>query len=36
MFKLTVRDDKGVSDSAITVVRVAGEPQAKLNSTTSQ
>ena len=31
VFKLTVTDDKGGSDSAIAVVRVAGEPRAKLN-----
>ena len=36
VFKLTVTDDKGVSDSAITVVRVVGKPQAKSNLTTSQ
>lgn len=31
VFKLTVEDDKGGSDSAITVVRVIGEPRAKLH-----
>ena len=32
VFKLTVTDDKGGSDSAITMVRVADEPRAKLNT----
>ena len=31
VFKLTVTDDKGGSDSAITTVRVAGKPQDRLN-----
>lgn len=31
VFKLTVTDDNGGSDSAITTVRVAGEPRARLN-----
>ena len=36
VFKLTVTDDKGGSDPAITTVRVVGEPQAKSNLTASQ
>ena len=31
VFKLTVTDDKGGSDSAITTVRLAGKPQDRLN-----
>ena len=33
VFKLTVTDDKGGSNPAITTVRVAGEPRARLNQT---